>query len=157
MSTACKPENLPNLRDGKPGRLQRGGGHSVIDKASHTEQHAASFNTTPHERPHVTDDREHWNRKYSGDDEFNLPEDPIPELARRIDTLPEGRALDVATGTGRNAIYSPNAGTASRLSTSPMRLSSEPGAAPTKGGSTSIGIGLTSLTPSMISRRTLTM
>ena len=105
MSTACKPENLPNLRDGKPGRLQRGGGHSVIDKASHTEQHAASFNTTPHERPHVTDDREHWNRKYSCDDEFNLPEDPIPELARRIDTLPEGRALDVATGTGRNAIY----------------------------------------------------
>ena len=50
-------------------------------------------------------DRERWNEKYSGDDDFELPEDPIPELARRIDTLPEGRVLDVATGTGRNAIY----------------------------------------------------
>ena len=54
----------------------------------------------------MSDDRERWNEKYSGDDdEFKLPEDPIPELARRIDTLPEGRALDVATGTGRNAVY----------------------------------------------------
>lgn len=53
----------------------------------------------------MVDDRERWNETYSGDDEFELPEDPIPELARRIDTLPEGRALDVATGTGRNATY----------------------------------------------------
>ena len=54
----------------------------------------------------MTDDRERWNEKYSSDDGgFELPEDPIPELARRIDTLPGGRALDVATGTGRNAIY----------------------------------------------------
>jgi SAM-dependent methyltransferase len=53
----------------------------------------------------VTDDRERWNEKYSTDDEFELPEDPIPALARRIDTLPGGRALDVATGTGRNARY----------------------------------------------------
>lgn len=53
----------------------------------------------------MVDDRERWNETYRGDDEFELPEDPIPELARRIDTLPEGRALDVATGTGRNALY----------------------------------------------------
>jgi len=53
----------------------------------------------------VVDDRERWNETYSGDDEFELPEDPIPELERRIDTLPEGRALDVAAGTGRNATY----------------------------------------------------
>ena len=53
----------------------------------------------------MTDDRERWNEKYSSDDDFELPEDPIPELERRIDTLPDGRALDVATGTGRNAIY----------------------------------------------------
>ncbi len=53
----------------------------------------------------VTDDRRRWNEKYSADDDFELPEDPIPELARRIDTLPDGRALDVATGTGRNARY----------------------------------------------------
>ena len=59
----------------------------------------------PHKRPDMTDDRERWNKKYSGDGEFNLPEDPIPELARRIETLPGGRALDIATGTGRNAIY----------------------------------------------------
>ncbi len=52
----------------------------------------------------MTSDRERWNEKYS-DDDFELPEDPIPELERRIDTLPKGRALDVATGTGRNAIY----------------------------------------------------
>jgi len=53
----------------------------------------------------VTDDRERWNEKYSTDEEFELPDDPIPELARRVDTLPTGRALDVATGTGRNARF----------------------------------------------------
>ncbi|ARS91933.1 class I SAM-dependent methyltransferase [Natrarchaeobaculum aegyptiacum] len=52
----------------------------------------------------MTDDRDRWNEKYA-DPAFDLPEEPIPELARRIDTLPEGRALDVATGTGRNAIF----------------------------------------------------
>lgn len=53
----------------------------------------------------MTDDRERWNEKYSTDEEFELPDEPIPELARRIDTLPSGRALDVATGTGRNARF----------------------------------------------------
>lgn len=53
----------------------------------------------------MTDDRDRWNEKYSTDEEFELPDDPIPELARRIDTLPAGRALDVATGTGRNARF----------------------------------------------------
>lgn len=52
----------------------------------------------------MTDDRDRWNEKYA-DPDFDLPDDPIPELARRIDTLPAGRALDVATGTGRNAIF----------------------------------------------------
>jgi len=52
----------------------------------------------------MTDDRERWNEKHSEDD-FELPNEPIPELERRIDTLPRGHALDVATGTGRNAIY----------------------------------------------------
>lgn len=52
----------------------------------------------------MTDDRSRWNEKYD-DPEFELPEDPIPELERRIETLPDGRALDVATGTGRNALY----------------------------------------------------
>ena len=53
----------------------------------------------------MTDDRECWNEKYSTDEEFELPDDPIPELERRVDTLPTGRALDVATGTGRNARF----------------------------------------------------
>jgi SAM-dependent methyltransferase len=52
----------------------------------------------------VTDDRERWNEKYD-DPGFELPDDPIPALERRIDTLPTGRALDVATGTGRNARF----------------------------------------------------
>jgi SAM-dependent methyltransferase len=52
----------------------------------------------------MTDDRSRWNEKY-GDPEFELPEDPIPELERWIEALPNGRALDVATGTGRNALY----------------------------------------------------
>lgn len=35
------------------------------------------------------------------------PQDPDPAelLARYAETLPEGRALDIATGTGRNAVY----------------------------------------------------
>lgn len=52
----------------------------------------------------MTDDRERWNEKYT-DPDFDLPDEPIPELAHRIETLPDGRALDVATGTGRNAIF----------------------------------------------------
>lgn len=52
----------------------------------------------------MTDDRERWNERYR-DDDFELPDDPVPELARRIDTLPDGRALDVATGSGRNALF----------------------------------------------------
>ncbi|EMA39661.1 class I SAM-dependent methyltransferase [Halobiforma nitratireducens] len=52
----------------------------------------------------MTDDRARWNEKYA-DPAFELPDEPIPELERRIETLPDGRALDVATGTGRNAIF----------------------------------------------------
>lgn len=52
----------------------------------------------------MSDDRDRWNERYR-DADFDLPDDPIPELARRIDTLPDGRALDVATGSGRNAIF----------------------------------------------------
>ncbi|AFZ72072.1 class I SAM-dependent methyltransferase [Natronobacterium gregoryi] len=52
----------------------------------------------------MTDDRTCWNEKYS-DPDFDLPDYPIPELERRVETLPDGRALDVATGTGRNAVF----------------------------------------------------
>lgn len=53
----------------------------------------------------MTDDRERWNEKYSTDEEFDLPDHPIPALERLLDDLPTGRALDVATGTGRNARF----------------------------------------------------
>lgn len=52
----------------------------------------------------MTSDRDRWNDRYR-DPTFDLPDEPIPELERRIETLPEGRALDVATGTGRNARF----------------------------------------------------
>ena len=52
----------------------------------------------------MTDTRKRWNEKYN-DEEFELPDHPIPELERALGALPEGRALDVATGTGRNAVY----------------------------------------------------
>jgi SAM-dependent methyltransferase len=52
----------------------------------------------------VNDDRDRWNERY-GAAEFDPADDPIPELERRIGTLPDGRALDVATGTGRNALF----------------------------------------------------
>ena len=52
----------------------------------------------------MTSDRDRWNDRYQ-DPSFDLPDDPIPELERRIETLPDGRALDVATGIGRNALF----------------------------------------------------
>jgi len=45
-----------------------------------------------------------WNDKYS-DPSFTMPSYPIPALERWIEDLPDGRALDVATGSGRNAIF----------------------------------------------------
>lgn len=52
----------------------------------------------------MSDDRDRWNEKFA-DPGFELPDYPIPELRRRIETLPDGRALDVATGDGRNAVF----------------------------------------------------
>jgi len=53
----------------------------------------------------VNDDRERWNERYSGREDAERAVEPIPQLERRADTLPDGRALDVATGTGDNAIF----------------------------------------------------
>ncbi len=48
-------------------------------------------------------DRDHWNRRYT---DRPWPSDPSSWLVRNADLLPEtGRALDVAGGTGRNAIW----------------------------------------------------
>lgn len=52
----------------------------------------------------MADDRERWNRKYRTG-EFDPPGEPSPFLAEVADVLPGGRALDVATGVGRNALF----------------------------------------------------
>ncbi|OAQ52092.1 hypothetical protein HTG_14005 [Natrinema mahii] len=52
----------------------------------------------------MNDDRERWNERYE-DGDREPHDDPVPVLERRIETLPDGRALDVATGTGRNALF----------------------------------------------------
>jgi len=47
--------------------------------------------------------REHWNARYAED---TWPEEPSPWLVANADLLtPPGRALDIAGGTGRNAIW----------------------------------------------------
>ena len=45
-----------------------------------------------------------WNERFRRGD---YPTDPGPAdlLRRRVDTFPDGRALDVATGTDRNAVF----------------------------------------------------
>ncbi|KYH26194.1 50S ribosomal protein L3 glutamine methyltransferase [Halalkalicoccus paucihalophilus] len=48
------------------------------------------------------DERAHWNERYR---EREPPTEPSDLLREWIDDLPEGRALDVATGGGRNAIF----------------------------------------------------
>ncbi len=37
--------------------------------------------------------------------EYPLDPDPAPILQRYVDVFPDGRALDIATGTGRNAVF----------------------------------------------------
>jgi SAM-dependent methyltransferase len=45
-----------------------------------------------------------WDERFR---EGEYPQDPDPSdvLKRYVETFPEGRALDVATGTGRNAVF----------------------------------------------------
>lgn len=50
----------------------------------------------------MTDERAHWNERYR---EREPPTDPSELLREWVDDLPEGRALDVATGGGRNALF----------------------------------------------------
>ncbi|MFA9501585.1 class I SAM-dependent methyltransferase [Natrinema sp. H-ect1] len=52
----------------------------------------------------MNDDRERWNERYEKRDR-EPRDDPVGVLERRIETLPDGRALDVATGSGRNALF----------------------------------------------------
>ena len=45
-----------------------------------------------------------WDERFR---EGEYPQDPEPSdvLKRYVETLPDGRALDIATGTGRNAVF----------------------------------------------------
>ena len=45
-----------------------------------------------------------WDERFRRSD-YPADPDPADLLRRRVDTLPDGRALDVATGTGRNAVF----------------------------------------------------
>jgi SAM-dependent methyltransferase len=45
-----------------------------------------------------------WDERFR-EGEYPQDPDPAPVLARYIDSFPDGRALDVATGTGRNAVF----------------------------------------------------
>jgi SAM-dependent methyltransferase len=45
-----------------------------------------------------------WDERFRAG-EYPQDPDPDPLLERAVDAFPEGRALDVATGTGRNAVF----------------------------------------------------
>jgi SAM-dependent methyltransferase len=49
------------------------------------------------------DERARWDHRYATGD-YQPREQPAPFLLEWLDRLPVGRALDVATGTGRNAL-----------------------------------------------------
>lgn len=50
------------------------------------------------------DERTAWDRTYSRRD-YVFGKDPSDFLVEHVDKLPKGRALDIATGEGRNAVY----------------------------------------------------
>src|SRR6056297_3067583 len=45
-----------------------------------------------------------WDERFR-DGSYPTDPDPSPVLQRYVDTFPDGRALDLATGTGRNAVF----------------------------------------------------
>lgn len=52
----------------------------------------------------MSDERGHWNERYA-DEDREPPTEPADVLAKYVAGIPDGRALDVATGGGRNAIF----------------------------------------------------
>ncbi len=57
------------------------------------------------ETPTGESDRERWDRKFAGSD-FIYGTEPSPFLADNAELLPaQGKALDVAAGEGRNAVF----------------------------------------------------
>ncbi len=55
-----------------------------------------------------TEDRDKWNQRYAEDGYRKT--NPVGLLAQWLPRVPQGRALDVACGAGRNAIFMANAG-----------------------------------------------
>jgi len=49
-------------------------------------------------------DKRRWDERF-GSKEFALGKEPNPFLKKHIHLLPKGRALDMATGEGRNAVF----------------------------------------------------
>jgi 2-polyprenyl-3-methyl-5-hydroxy-6-metoxy-1,4-benzoquinol methylase len=49
-------------------------------------------------------DRKRWDKRF-GMKKFALGKEPNPFLRRHIHLLPKGKALDIAAGEGRNAVY----------------------------------------------------
>ncbi len=52
----------------------------------------------------VRSDKERWDRKFQGRD-FHLSRAPNPFLKKNIGLLGQGKALDLASGEGRNAVF----------------------------------------------------
>ncbi|HYA90063.1 MAG TPA: methyltransferase domain-containing protein [Thermodesulfobacteriota bacterium] len=52
----------------------------------------------------MTADQKRWDERF-GRKEFALGKDPNPFLKKHIHLLPRGKALDLATGEGRNAVF----------------------------------------------------
>ena len=49
-------------------------------------------------------DQKRWDERF-GRKEFALRKEPNPFLKKHIHLLPKGKALDLATGEGRNAVF----------------------------------------------------
>jgi SAM-dependent methyltransferase len=45
-----------------------------------------------------------WDERFR-EGEYPIDPDPAPVLQRYVEAFPDGRALDIATGTGRNAVF----------------------------------------------------
>ena len=56
------------------------------------------------EIPKLKSDQKRWDDRF-GRKEFALGKDPNPFLKKHIRLLPKGKALDMATGEGRNAVF----------------------------------------------------
>jgi len=79
------------------------------------------------------DDINHWEQKYSGDG-FEPNRDPSALLTEWLDDRPPGSALDLACGTGRNALYLAGKGYAvSAVDSSPRAIELAEQAARKKG------------------------